>query len=485
VPLLGGGSIKIANPGNRRPQPGIRPLGQPIRNPVKPGGGQIPGTPWQPPTGGATPFPDGPLPPAPYISPTGMLLGAAAVLAGYIWGLLNPPKGFQTPTSYQSWRFPVNPSTPGWMRVTGRFERVVQTSPVNQGDYNPTSAQTQTYPFSVQDYGMVGYQVTNPGWTISYNGNSQYYTRIGEISFVYPSGALSYLWSIGASGNGGNNATGSDTGTFIITSVTFNGEEVLPVPSTPYPRPPVPAFAPPAPLTDVPHTTPITEPQVAPLPEEVPPLIDAPPLAPTAPDPGSTPAPYAPRPGTSPSPSPLIAPVPLPSPKEVPNTQPLPSTGKPPAALPAAAPAQTPTTQEQIGTLTVGQPGTAPPATLQGIAEEVGKIEQKTAFLAQKAQQPIDTSALEELLNYIRNLLDASYGSGAYSMQSPCERDPNGVLLPPTLAEWPGGIGQLSELNAKLDALAQVLQFHKNQRQPACGKSAATGAGVMVRAQEI
>jgi hypothetical protein len=37
------------------------------------------------------------------------------------------------------------------------------------------------------------------------------------------------------------------------------------------------------------------------------------------------------------------------------------------------------------------------------------------------------------------------------------------------LAQWTGGEGEVVEVNRKLDAIATLIQFHKELKQPGCG----------------
>jgi hypothetical protein len=109
----------------------------------------------------------------------------------------------------------------------------------------------------------------------------------------------------------------------------------------------------------------------------------------------------------------------------------------------------------------IGQPGTAPAPTLQGIATEVGKLEQKLRIIGEKpGPPPTDLTDILQLLGELLQLLSSGYDEGSYEISSPCERDPNGQPLPPEVVEWPGGMGRFAQVNVKLDALAELLQLH-------------------------
>lgn len=126
----------------------------------------------------------------------------------------------------------------------------------------------------------------------------------------------------------------------------------------------------------------------------------------------------------------------------------------------------------------IGQPGTPPPPTLDGIAAEVGKIEQKTRQLLDRP--PL---SLTDLLAALEDLLTPEpetdpYPAGSYVLNPVCEEKD------PVVANWSAGDGSLNLLNAKLDALAELLQAHKDFRQPTCVQGS-DGQPVTVQFQEI
>jgi hypothetical protein len=126
---------------------------------------------------------------------------------------------------------------------------------------------------------------------------------------------------------------------------------------------------------------------------------------------------------------------------------------------------------------TVGEPGTAPQPTLEGIAVEVGKLEQKMERMLSKPPG-FDFSLLEELLEALRNWLAGLYPGGSYTLTPVCgDGDPIEI-------EWSGGSGSFNQLNAKLDALAGLLQAHKIKRQPICHVKA-VGSPVTVNFREV
>lgn len=211
-----------------------------------------------------------------------------------------------------------------------------------------------------------------------------------------------------------------------------------------------------------------TLPQVAPAPAE------AVPLPVPVPVPGGLP-------GGAPSRPPLVRPGPTVTPGRGTSTgqtapQPITATGVRPQLPPAPGSTATGTTVMPGGQQLAPN---GPRPTPQAMATELGKLEQKLEL----ALAPDGPLSLLELLNKVIDqveniefLIDRlfppepyTFPDGAYQLQPICDRDTEGVLLPPLQAPWTGGEGELLELRRKLDALAQLIQHHKTLKQPTCG----------------
>jgi hypothetical protein len=122
-----------------------------------------------------------------------------------------------------------------------------------------------------------------------------------------------------------------------------------------------------------------------------------------------------------------------------------------------------------------------PAPTPQAIATELGKLEQKLEILL----NPDDTLSPLELLNKvidqienIKFVLDNlfppepyQFAAGSYLLAPVCDRDADGELVPARVAPWAGGEGEFAELRQRMDALAQLVQHHKDLKQPTCGGS--------------
>jgi len=214
----------------------------------------------------------------------------------------------------------------------------------------------------------------------------------------------------------------------------------LPLPAQPVPLPPAP-MAPPRVAPGVPLPLPLPEPPQVPA--------------------------EAPRPLPRPVPGPAPRMMPRPLPIPVPSRTLLPN-GMPAPVLPAPTTATAPWQEVPWpdGPV-IGSPAQRPPATPEGIASELGRLESKLAALG--GRPGLDLEALAEL---IRSLLPGSgeytFPAGRYLMYPVCEFDNDGKPLKPREAPWPAGKGEIKELRLRLDALAELLQAHKFTRQPVC-----------------
>jgi hypothetical protein len=169
---------------------------------------------------------------------------------------------------------------------------------------------------------------------------------------------------------------------------------------------------------------------------------------------------------------------------QLPSATRLTSAGSLPAAAPAAA-AQTGTQARTYGPVTINT--TAPRATLEGIAEEVGRVEQKLGELLNPNtnNQPDWLEKLRQLwdlMNAINNILQAQGAGGSYTASSPCVTDSQGQRIV-TEVEFEGANDQLGVIRNRIDALADLMQKFKDLRQPIC-KGAPT-SNVTVTAYEI
>lgn len=231
-----------------------------------------------------------------------------------------------------------------------------------------------------------------------------------------------------------------------------------------------------------PATVPFPNPQPQPDREVVPPL--------TAPQPQRLPQtfpdqnPSSPQPATTPTTKPATF-VPVVVPQVTPNTTTGTNADGSRKTAPIIVPASTPVGNEKIGPVTVTT--NAPQATLAGIAGEVGRIEQK---LAKMIRPPADGD-LTDRLGLLGSVLKALYEefftglpSGEYILTSSCEKLPNGNRIEyevPILATQ----NRFDAIFERLDALADLIQTHKDLKQPICRGTQPTGQPVTVNFTQI
>lgn len=203
------------------------------------------------------------------------------------------------------------------------------------------------------------------------------------------------------------------------------------------------------------------------------------------------------RPGTIPGTNAVPAsPVELP---KLPTVFPSPSTTQPTtqtqpdgSLVPSRPPATTTTDPGSIvpwpGASPIPGTGPSPRPNLEGIAQEVGKIERKIELMMTPQAPGNLVDRFGNLSDLISPLIEAiiSLNSGTtYSLDSPCEVDAEGNMLPPVVVEAPGALTSFGAMLNRMDALAELLQVHKNLKQPNCKPKQPTGEFVTVNFEQI
>jgi len=237
-----------------------------------------------------------------------------------------------------------------------------------------------------------------------------------------------------------------------------------------------------------PRTTP-AEPQPQPQPNTEPQRRTLPVPAPAPipmPIPGT--APLAPRPGGVPLPAttPKVAPKPAETTKTAPDGKPIPK------------PAELPVTPKWLevpwpGADPIGQPSQRPAEDIPGLVREVGKLEQKLGQLGDRLAGGEEGGALGELFKQLRDIIEKltkdtySYPANSYFLEPVCDYNQDGTPIDPKIAQWLGGNGEFAEINSKLDALAELLQYSKELKQPICRSSPVRPVGepVTVTFEEV
>lgn len=243
-----------------------------------------------------------------------------------------------------------------------------------------------------------------------------------------------------------------------------------------------PVYPSPAPNPQV-LPAPLPEPQrlpaqPTPLPLVVPAVPNADPVAPPANPPGTPATTPATRPATQPKAPPVPGPLPVTTPK--PNAQPTENGALTPQAPPP--PVKTPVDAHIVNGQPIKSPGPQP--TPVGIAQELGRVEKKLAqLLDPKWDAPgHPRDRLGWLRDNIGNIIDfflSTNAGGEYRISSPCELDADGDRIE-RVVEYEGGLQSLGVINNKIDALAQLLQEHKELKQPICRQLPPVGQPVTV-----
>jgi hypothetical protein len=452
--------------------------GAPGYNPVK----------WTVPS----PKTDPPLPPAPLFSPVKAL--ALLGLAGLqqLWGMLNGSKVGGTagaPGAFRSATGTVGAG--GWSRIT----------------VSNISGEQWLFPWPPPTpFGP--YTVTN----LSFNCSGAFARRIPSPYLFAASAGVEFVKVQGGEEGVFHSlvpAFGLDTVEFSITVEAISGDPQPPqdfvavegdlLGRYPYPIGPEPAAVP-EPLPLPPAPSPWPDPPALPSPEELP-WIDTPNGVPGAP-PGTAPAP-----GTLAPPDTAPAPLPVPSPGGNPTPAPWPGFYPIPGGLPFPGfgpdgrplPVQVqpaPVNRPDVIWLPsgpIGGPGVGPRPDLVAIAQELGRLEQKAELqLLDPGPPPVDLEPILERIAQLEDAMEAAtaplsaeFAAGQYELQPPCEFLPDGTLRGPDVAQWPDGAGGLAELSRKIDALADLIQLHKTQRQPTCRRGGVVGEGVTVEFVQV
>ena len=238
-----------------------------------------------------------------------------------------------------------------------------------------------------------------------------------------------------------------------------------PLPS-PYP-PPIPRVEP----EPLPQPEPQPEPKRAPpLPQAPPNVEPLPPLAPPAPNPAP-----APTPNPSPSPSPSAPPA-------IPGSEPIGNNGSRPPVKPAPI-VKTPKDKHYVGKNPVGGPG-AGPKNPEQVTKELGRIEQKMAYMLQnfKPNGPNYGEILLQILQALAQFLPAAN----YTLTEKCEPcGDDSTPCPAPVYEESVGAGTFGTqgLAYRMDMLARLIDGALGAKQLTCAspRPALAGDWVTIR----
>lgn len=413
-----------------------------------------------------------PLPPAPLLGlPTLALLGVQAL--AHVWGLFNNPK----PTVSVDWHGPEDPDALPWSVIQGTGNGVGNMTASFEHntvfDFDeilvPNNATVSTW------YSLVA---PIPGVGVSVRYNYRFVDRDGVVQTK----------QVSVQGSPANIIfyTNDGPGVRVVNWRIIQGSQTTPVAEiffedlepvvigTPAATAPIqlqPAVDPrsglPAPIR-TPYFEPPPNIQTAPgvLPSVVP----------------TSPGPVAPA-VVKPALPPTVAPI------RVPTTTPT-KDGDLVAPAPAPVPA---TPQDAIFPVPGGLPvsGQTVRRTVQGIAQEVGRIEQKIDKMVnptpgQWGDRDDRSRILEEIARRILDAILSLTGGTEYTLDSPCEVDEvTGEKLPPVVVEAPGGFSVFGSILNRIDAVAELIQVHKDLKQPNCKPKQPVGEFVTVNFEEI
>ena len=409
----------------------------------------------------------------------GAAVGGLARLAAQLWGLMNRPAGLVTPSEWPSaityeylW------ATSGTLIIQGTWEESYQFEFRNPPGLPSGESGSGTWgPISIPDVDGLRL-VYNPGTPVGQwqpagtGGGTESNTLLYRQNGVWV-GAI----NTGSTAGGGIGPSPSEwrwTGyaRTVPTVINHYGQPVYPPPvpaQSPYPGRSPFGVATPAELPATPGSQPNTvrgsetngEPVVQPS------------------TPGVTPATI---PATAPIAAPALPRVPL-IPGAVPTTD--------QGTLPVPRPGTTPTTQPVTivpwpNATPINPVPLAPPATLSGIALKTGELEGKLDQIGRMLQPEPgggDYTDLLQLVGPILSFLTSADPAGGYEISSPCETG-EGSPSEPLVAAWGPSIGADAQVIKRIDALAELLQHHKNLKQPSCKNPSPVGEVVTVQFEE-
>lgn len=109
---------------------------------------------------------------------------------------------------------------------------------------------------------------------------------------------------------------------------------------------------------------------------------------------------------------------------------------------------------------------------MEGIAQEVGRIEQKVNKLLAPDDKNLfdyldDFLDLVNAVAFIKDLLEPPIPGGEYVISSPCVLDESGNRIE-TAVSYSGGGHVLQAILGRIDGVADLLQAHKDLKQPIC-----------------
>lgn len=391
-------------------------------------------------------------------------LAISAVINGQRWGYLNDRQGAEQPGN---WQGPTDANVVANSVVVGQGN--------GSGYLQPVVANPEDW----LDPSGVGFPPDNARV-------STWYQWIAPVLGQSWGWTYRYSWST-STANGEGFITAGILGNYAVDSRPRDQSPLMEVywlrqgSGDPIPEA-EPVYPGPAPSPQVePDPLPAPQPapaQPAPLPLVVPAVPGADPVAP----PANPPATPGTTPASPPATRPQAPPVPTPLPVETPTPDARPTENGALSPLKPPPPTLTPTDAHIVNGQPVKSPGPQP--TPEGIAQELGRVEKKLAQLLspKEAGAGDRLDLLDDKLDLLRllwELITSASAGGAYTLSSPCELDANGNRIVQTV-NYGGALNFFGVLENKIDALAVLLQEHKDLKQPICRHLPAVGQPVTV-----
>jgi hypothetical protein len=412
-----------------------------------------------------------PLPPAPLLGPK-ELLALGALVVAQAWGALNSRPLKNIPIEYVP-GLVITGAVPPAGNTVGATVTIVQSSATWQvyGQTNNICVPGASGTFSG---GTVTRQ--NVVAVAPYSTDGPCGKKDLGFSFTYPNGFVENAVTMTTGGFGVLKWTGT-------AAIAWDNPAAVPYQSTaeidlpdgyipPSPEVKENEKTLPAPLPSTPSWTPRRTPATTPSTPADPQI--SPSVVPTTPGPSAPPAtqPLVPR---------RTVPLPIPGATPTKDGAIVPQAPAPIAVTPSDAHFPVPGGAPVLGNGPQPKPET--------IAQELGRLEQKLARLSDPGPGgPSDGSdrlqLLSDLIGRLIEFATSMTSGGGYSLSSPCELDENGDRIVTTV-EYPGDTNSLGVLSNKIDALAGVLQIHKDLKQPNCKQPAAVGQPVTVNFVQV
>lgn len=122
---------------------------------------------------------------------------------------------------------------------------------------------------------------------------------------------------------------------------------------------------------------------------------------------------------------------------------------------------------------------------LEEILSELETIKNRPDPDFPEIPDPPDLGPLEAKVQRLVDEVFREFDGDSYELQPPCDFDSSGDPKEADVATWQAGEGRFLQLARQIDAVALLLQYHKDQRQPTCAKGGRQGEPVTVLFEQV